>query len=57
MSLAEFIRDHTDEINEYILVAIGRKTLPHDTDEERESWLLNDEFLHIWARSEGVIFD
>lgn len=63
--LAAFIAKHRTEINEAINRGIyrydgkgGPGTIPtpapvHD-DEEMRQWILNDEGLYNWARSEGV---
>lgn len=64
-SLADFIREHRAELDSAILGAIyrydgkgGRGTIPDDherlNDAERRNWILNDEGLYSWARSEGV---
>jgi len=52
MSLREFIRRHRSEID-----AVIRRACPnnkHFNDNERRLWVLNDEGLYLWARSEGV---
>ena len=52
ISLTQFIREHRDEIDECI-----KRVAPNATyfnDEERRLWVLNDEGLYNWARSEGV---
>ena len=46
-SLTDFIKEHREEIDKHI------KT-PYHNDEERRQWVLNDEGLYNWARSEGV---
>lgn len=46
-SLREFIREHRKEIDE------ATKS-PYHNDEERRLWILNDEGLYRWVRSEGV---
>jgi hypothetical protein len=64
-SLANFIRENRAELDAAILGALyrydgkgGRGTIPanHKTfnDSERRQWILNDEGLYNWARSEGV---
>jgi hypothetical protein len=45
--LTQFIREHRQEIDSY------SKSRYHN-DEERRLWILNDEGLYNWARSEGV---
>ena len=47
MTLKEFIKLHRQEIDE------ATKS-PYHNDEERRQWILNDEGLYNWARSEGV---
>lgn len=46
-SLREFIREHREELDSLIKSS-------HKNDEERRLWILNDEGLYRWARSEGV---
>ena len=47
MKLIDFIKAHRQEIDKI--------TQSHyKNDEERRSWVLNDEGLYNWARSEGV---
>lgn len=46
-SLREFIKEHRKEIDEIT-------QSPYHNDEERRQWILNDEGLYNWARSEGV---
>lgn len=46
-SLCEFIREHRKEIDQ------ATKSQYHN-DEERRLWIMNDEGLYQWARSEGV---
>jgi len=47
MSLTEFIRKNRKAIDHYT-------QSPYKNDEERRQWVLNDEGLYNWARSEGV---
>lgn len=53
-SLQQFIREHRDELDAFIARAIRRDKNPRPNDEERRLWVLNDEGLYNWARSEGV---
>ena len=46
-TLAEFIKEHREEIDEMT------KSDIHN-DSERRMWILNDEGLYNWAKSEGV---
>ena len=51
MSIREFIRRNRKELDEAI-----RKQVPEVrlSDNERRLWILNDEGIYNWARSEGV---
>jgi len=51
MRLREFIKNNRDQIDGYILKLCSNC---HLNDRERELWILNDEGLYRWARSEGV---
>ena len=50
-TLKMFISQHREEIDTVI-----RKACPNCriNDAERRLWILNDEFLYLWARGEGV---
>lgn len=63
--MRQFIEDNRAEIDAAINGALyrhdgngGRGTIPDPPpqrdDDEREDWILNDEGLYNWARSEGV---
>ena len=53
MKLREFIKKYRTEIDSYIKFVL--ETEPnYKNDEERRLWILNDESLYCWARSEGV---
>jgi len=54
MKLADFIRENREELDSSIARALGQDTNPYPNDEERRLWVLNDEGLYLWARSEGV---
>jgi len=58
MTLRVFIREHRETLDVCILKALGREHSEGKTytinDEERRLWILNDEGLYNWARSEGV---
>jgi len=51
MTLREFIRRNKTELDQAIHSAVPGYKL---NDEERRQWILNDEGLYRWARSEGV---
>ena len=51
MTLKQFIRDNRQELDEVIRRAVPGAAI---NDEERRLWILNDEGLYNWARSEGV---
>jgi len=50
-TLRQWIRENREELDEAI-----RRVVPgaRVDDEERRLWVLNDEGLYRWARSEGV---
>lgn len=50
-SMREFIKENRKELDACILRACPNGRL---NDEERRQWVLNDEGLYLWARSEGV---
>lgn len=54
MTLKQFIRDNRTELDAAIARALGRDKNPLPNDNERRLWVLNDEGLYLWARSEGV---
>ena len=65
MKMAEFIRANRSEIDAAINGALyrhdgrgGRGVIPYPppkrNDSERRNWIINDEGLYSWARSEGV---
>ena len=65
MTMREFIRANRKEIDDAINSALyrhdgngGRGTIPDPppkrNDDERRNWIVNDEGLYSWARSEGV---
>lgn len=51
MTLMTFIRQNKAEIDAAIRQACPNAKL---NNHEREMWILNDESLYRWARSEGV---
>ena len=50
-SITDFIREHKEELDTCIRRACPNVSL---NNEERRLWILNDEGLYNWARSEGV---
>jgi hypothetical protein len=52
-AIATFIREHRDDIDQYILKACGGN-VHRLNDRERRLWLANDEHLYLWAKAEGV---
>jgi len=55
ISLQGFIRAHRAEIDAAIVRRLGSEAAHrYRNDEERRLWVLNDEGLYTWARSEGV---
>ena len=52
MTLANFIKENREELDRCIKRVNPRN--PCFNDEERRLWILNDEGLYNWARSEGV---
>lgn len=50
--MREFIKNNRAEIDRAIKRACPN--CPRLNDDERENWILNDEGLYNWARSEGV---
>jgi hypothetical protein len=53
-TLAQFIHENRAELDVCIARALGMATNPRANDSERRLWILNDEGLYNWARSEGV---
>jgi len=54
MTFTEFIRENRDQLDAYIAKSLGHDHNPLPFDHERRLWVLNDEGLYNWARSEGV---
>lgn len=54
MTLRKFITQNRSKIDAAIARALRRDNNPRPNDEERRLWVLNDEGLYRWARSEGV---
>lgn len=49
--MRKFIREHRAEIDAIIHSIVPGILID---DDEREMWIINDEGLYNWARSEGV---
>jgi len=54
MTLAEFVRENRTRIDNIIHGAYPADRMKIQDDDERELWVLNDEYLYEWATSEGV---
>ena len=57
MTLREFIKQNRAEIDRAIFNQLYHRNYSPtkiNNDEERRLWVLNDEGLYGWARSEGV---
>lgn len=54
MTIKQFITNHRAELDACIARAINKTKNPNPNDNERRLWILNDEGLYRWARSEGV---
>lgn len=52
MTLKKFIKDNRKEIDEIIDGICSNNK--YYNDESRREWIMNDEGLYNWARSEGV---
>jgi hypothetical protein len=53
-TLKQFIQEHRSELDTCIARALKQDANPLPNDSERRLWILNDEGLYNWARSEGV---
>jgi hypothetical protein len=54
MTKRQFIKEHKTELCEAINNKMGMDIYTNVSNAEIEMWLLNDEGLYNWARSEGV---
>ena len=54
MKLSDFIKENREELDACIARALNQDKNPIPNDNERRLWILNDEGLYRWARSEGV---
>lgn len=53
MTLRDFIRQNRAELDAAIRKVLARPDFELN-DDDRRQWILNDESLYLWARSEGV---
>jgi len=53
-SIRDFIAENRVELDAAIARRLSKPSNPIPTDNERRLWVLNDEQLYNWARSEGV---
>jgi hypothetical protein len=54
MTFQRFIKEQRTELDAFIAQALNQEKNPYPNDKERRLWILNDEGLYLWARSEGV---
>ena len=52
MTMKDFIRSNREELDQCIKTACPNLRSLNDSD--RREWVMNDEGLYNWARSEGV---
>lgn len=52
ITMRQFIRENREMLDEHISAVVGNHS--HRNDDERESWVLNDESLYLMALEEGV---
>lgn len=52
-SLETWVKDNRNEIDKIVCAKLGAPD-KYKNDKERRLWVLNDESLYLWARSEGV---
>lgn len=52
-TLRQFITEHRAEMDEAIRKYLDQPSFKLN-DDDRRQWILNDEGLYNWARSEGV---
>lgn len=51
-NLRDWVREHREDIDATIVRVCGRQL--YKNDDERRGWVLNDQGLYLWAKSEGV---
>ena len=55
MKLITFVQKNRKELDRCIVCILGsKKAHRYRNDQERKNWILNDEGLYNWAKSEGV---
>ena len=54
MTMRDFIRQNRAELDRLIAAALHMSRNPRANDIERKDWIMNDEGLYQWAKSEGV---
>ena len=54
MKIRDFIKENRTELDECINRALNNPEGTKQNDEARRDWIMNDEGLYNWARSEGV---
>ena len=54
MTLRQFLKEHRAELDAAIDRVLHNTEPVRSGDSERRLWVLNDEGLYRWARSEGV---
>lgn len=52
MTMRNFIKRHRTDLDDYICQKLSCKNKLNDI--ERKEWILNDEYLYRWAKSEKV---
>ena len=53
-AMKQFIKDNRQELDKIIKKRQGFCQYPRLNDTDRHEWIMNDEGLYNWARSEGV---
>ena len=55
MTMKQFIQMYRTEIDQHINAALGKEgRWLKRNDDERHTWVMNDEGLYLWAKQEGV---
>lgn len=53
MGIREFIKENREDLTAHVNQALGNDKAEFQTIDELRLWVLNDEGLYNWARSEG----